>query len=121
MQRYPLKTRRKYIKPLWTIFLNDINTAAKFVRLVCFGRKVCSYAGILSLKKQALQKQREEDGGGGCICFAFRNEFVEGRIYARSCKKSGYNVPRNRESRMGYMKGGKIMKRIVVFVILYED
>ena len=63
----------------------------------------------------------EEDGGGGCICFAFRNEFVEGRIYARSCKKSGYNVPRNRESRMGYMKGGKIMKRIVVFVILYED
>ena len=58
MQRYPLKTRRKYIKPLWTISLNDINTAAKFVRLVCFGRKACSYAGILSLKKQALQKQR---------------------------------------------------------------
>ena len=29
----------------------------------------------------------EEDGGGGCMCFAFRNEFVEGRIYAMSCKK----------------------------------
>jgi hypothetical protein len=29
----------------------------------------------------------EEDGGRGCICFAFRNEFTEGRKYPMACEK----------------------------------